>query len=451
MKKASSNDPGPKQSKTGQTASPRRASALPVALMGYLVIVLTFGVFGGWAAFAKLDSAVVAPGTLSLEGNRKVVQHLEGGIVEAIYVEEGDLVGDGDILIRLRSVEARSNLDVLTRRLNIARVVEARLIAERTLADRVEFPADLLARLDDAEVEAVIADQRRLFDDRRAILESQRNILAKRISQSNVQIEGLELQKSSFERRITNFTEMIERMREGQKGGFIQTNLLSQREDELIQIEADLGQVISDTAEVRNVIGETELEMLKLEQEFRGRASGDLEDVREDISELTERIKVARDVLVRTEIRAPGSGTIQNLKVHTIGSVVSPGNVLMELVPLDEQLIVNARVSPIDIENVGPGLETEVRFTAFNGRLNPIMLGEVETVSQDVITPDRPNEAPYFLARVRVNEEEVPDDMRARMTAGMPADIIIKLGERTVLNYLTAPLANAIRKSMTEE
>ena len=427
-----------------------KPSPKPVALAGYILIFLTFGVLGSWAAVAKLDSAVVAPGTISLEGNRRVVQHFEGGIVEEILVTEADSVAQGDVLVRLSSIEARSNLEVLSTRLDVARMVEARLVAERGLKDEVTFPQDVVSR-DSAAIRAVLADQQDLFDGGRLILKSQEDILAARVGQIKVQIEGLELQKSAFERRIVNYTEMLERMRTGAEGGNIATNQLAQREDEMIEIEANLGQVISDIAQARASIGETELQQLQLRQEYRERASTELEQFRAEISELEQRLTVAVDVLDRTEIRAPGSGTIQNLKVHTVGSVVRPGDVLMELVPEDEELIVNARVSPIDKDNVAVGLETEVRFTAFKTKLTPIMLGKVETVSGDVITPDNGNEAPYFLARITVDEEDIPEEIRDRLTAGMPADVVITTGERTVMNFIVSPLTDAVRKSMIEE
>lgn len=428
----------------------KKPSPKPVALMGYILIFITFGVFGSWAAVAKLDSAIVAPATISLEGNRRVVQHFEGGIVEEILVQEANTVTEGDVLLRLNNIEARSNLEVFSTRLDVAHLVEARLLAERLVADEVEFPLDVLSRNSQA-VTAVLADQQDLFNHRRLILKSQEDILSARVEQINVQISGLELQKSAFSRRIDNYTEMLVRMRGGEKKGLIQGNQLSQREDELIEIEANLGQVISDIAQARASIGETDLQRLQLTQEYRERASTELEQIRAEISELSERRKVANDILQRTEIRAPSSGTIQNLKVHTVGSVIRPGDVLMELVPEDEELIINARVSPIDVDNVAPGLITEVRFTAFKTKLIPIMLGSVETVSGDVITPDNSNEAPYYLARVSVDEKDIPEEIKDRITAGMPADVVITTGERTVINFIASPLMDAVRKSMIEE
>ena len=428
----------------------KKPSTRPVALMGYAIIFVMFGVFGSWAAVAKLDSAVFAPGTISLEGNRKVVQHLEGGIVAEILVQEADTVSEGDILLRLSDVEARSNLDVITTRLDVAKVTEARLLAERELADTILLPSDL-RKADSATIQSSFKDQADLFQDRRSILKSRTDILTVRVEQTNTQIEGLELQKSALERRLVNFNEMIERMRSGQEKGLIQTNILSQREDDLIQIEASLGRVISEIAQAKNSINETHFEKLQVEQEYKERANSELEKVRAEIAELEQRAKIVEDVLTRTDIRAPGSGTIQDLKVHTVGSVIQAGQVLMELVPEDEELLINARVSPRDIDNVAPGLQTEVRFTAFKTKLTPIMLGQVQSVSNDVITPENPQEMPYYLARIEVIEEDIPEEISGRLTPGMPADVIITTGERTVANYIVSPLMDAVRKSMIEE
>jgi HlyD family secretion protein len=419
--------------------------------MGYTVIFITFGVFGGWAAVAKLDSAVFAPGTISLEGNRKVVQHLEGGIVQDILVREADTVQEGDVLLRLSDIEARSNLEVIDTRTEIANLTEARLLAERKMLDTFELPNWLDPKKLSETTRLAVEDQQDLFEDRRSILQSRLDILSSRIEQTNSQIEGLELQKSALDRRVENFTTMIERMRDGQEKGLIQTNILAQREDELIEIEASLGSVISQIAQAKNAIHETEFEMLQIEQEYRERASNELKEIRAELAELEQRRNISQDILARTEIRAPGSGTIQDLKVHTVGSVIRPGDVLMELVPEDEELVINARVAPSDIDNVVPGLETEVRFTAFQAKLTPIMLGIVNSVSNDVITPQNSQEMPYYLARIEVNELDIPEEIKGRLTAGMPADLIITTGERTAVDFITSPLLDAVRKSLIEE
>lgn len=428
----------------------KKPSPRPVAIMGYAIVILTFGVFGSWAAVAKLDSAVFAPGTIALEGNRKVVQHFEGGIVQEIFVDEADVVEEDEVLLRLSDIEARSNLQIANTRLDVARITEARLLAERRLEDTLELP-DMNVGRSSPIVQSTIDDQREQFEDRRAILKSRTDILESRIEQLGEQVQGLEMQKSALERRVKNYKIMIDRMTSGVGKGLIQKNLMSQQQDEMIQIEASLGQIISEIAQAKNVINETKFERLQISQEYQQRANQELEEVRAEISELEQRKNVSVDVLNRTEIRSPGVGSIQNLKVHTIGAVIRPGDVLMELVPEDENLIINARVSPRDVDSISPGLETEVRFTAFKLNRTPIMLGNVRTISNDIITPENPQEAPYYLARVDVEDKDIPPEIQGRLSAGMPADVIITTGERTALNYITSPLVDAVRKSLIEE
>ena len=421
-----------------------------IVLTGGAVVFLTFGVMGGWAAVAKLDSAVIAPGTITLDSNRKVIQHLEGGIVDSILVREGDQVESGDVLLRLSSIEAGSNMRAINHRLSVAQITEARLLAERRLENDFQLPEKFPQNLS-ADLDSAWKDQKELFEDRRAILTSRIDIFESSIEQTKEQIRGLEMQRNAFERRLENYQAMIDRMTSGQEQGLVQGNLLSQRQDELIEIEASLGRVVSEVAQVKNSLNSTKFELLQAQQEYRQRANTDLEEVRSEIAELEERKKVATDVFNRTEIVAPETGSIQNMKVHTIGSVVRPGDELMELVPKNDKMIISAQVAPIDVDNVHPGLETEVRFSAFKTRLTPIVLGKVETVSQDVITPSNRDTPPYFLARIVADEADIPEDIRDRITAGMPVDTIIKTGERTVLTYISAPVMDAIRKSLVEE
>ncbi|SPJ25492.1 HlyD family type I secretion periplasmic adaptor subunit [Palleronia abyssalis] len=429
----------------------KNMSTRPIMILGFTIIFLTFGGIGGWATVAKIDSAVVAPGSIALDGNRKVIQHFEGGIVEDILVDEADTVEQGQVLLRLSDVESRSNLGVLSNRIAVAEIVEARLLAERDMHDAITYPEAYVGEDLRPDLAAIVADQNGLFEDRRSILRSQVDILNSRVGQTREQIQGLTQQKTALEKRTANFTEMLERMRGGNERGLVETNLLSQREDELIQIEANLGKVISEIAQAKNVISETEMQALQVEQEYRERASNELETVRAELTELLEREKVARDVLQRTEIRSPGDGSIQNLKVHTVGSVVRPGDDLMELVPENEKLVINAKVSPTDIDNISPGLSTEIRLAAFKARLMPMILGEVASVSNDVITPESPDEQPYYLARIAVEEVDIPDELAGRLVAGMPADVVIITGERRVVDYFTSPLLDAVRKSLIEE
>lgn len=426
-----------------------KSSPRPYVVAGYVVIILMFGVIGGWAATAKIASAVIASGTVSLENNRQVVQHLEGGIVQKIHIQEADFVEAGDVLITLNPLQAASNLEVLSQRRLVALATEARLEAERSFEEEITFPQELLTS-DEAPVAHAMMVQRNIFRDRQSILSSRRDVLQSRISQLRRQIEGLELQQDALERRQALRSDLITRLRDGEERGFVEANRLTDLEDGLIQIEAQLGEIISSVAQTEAAVGETELTLLQIRQEYAERASLELNEISDQLTELSERERVALDTLARTEIRAPSSGTIQNLRVSTVGSVIAPREVLMEVVPKDEDLIINAQVAPTDVDSLSPGMETEVRFAAFDAQLTPIVLGKVRTLSNDVMSSGD-NAPPYFLARIVVDDADMPDNIREGLSAGMPVDVVIPTGERSVMYYLVSPLADAIATSMREE
>lgn len=434
------------------SSSPTRttkASPRPYVIAGYVVVILIFGVIGGWAATFQISSAVIASGTVSLENNRKVVQHLEGGIVSDIHVREADTVAEGDVLISLNALQAESNLEVLVQRRLVARATEARLKAERGFAEEIAFPQELLQSAEPAIADA-LAVQRNIFRDRSSILSSRADILQSRVEQLQRQVEGLRLQQDALERRQALRTDLITRLRDGEQRGFVEGNRLNDLEDGLIQIEASLGEVISQVAQAEASIGETKLNLLQIRQEYAERASVELNQITDQLAELNERIRVAQDTLERTAIRAPDTGTVQNLHVHTVGSVIAPGEILMEVVPQDEDLIINAQVSPTDVDSMTVGLQTEVRFVSFDAQLTPIVLGKVRSISNDVISSGD-NTPPYFLARIVVEDKDMPDNVREGITAGMPVDVVVATGERSVMYYLISPLADAIATSMREE
>lgn len=426
-------------------ANPRRYS-----FAGYIIILITFGICGVWAYFAVIASAVVAPGVVSLESDRKVVQHLEGGIVQEILVREADTVTVGDVLLVLDNVEVSSNMAVLAQRKAAAQAVIARLLAEQTFADEIDFPADLLSN-DDPKVQSVVQTQANIFADRRSIFVSQTEILEFRAEQLNSQAAGHEVQLAALQKRLALRGELLDRMRTGEERGVIESNRLTEMQDGVIQIEASVGEVMSEIAQVKAAAGEARLNILKLRQEYSERANSELKNERADLAEVEERLNVASDRMRRTEILAPTTGKVQNLAVTTKGSVIRSGEILLEIVPSDETLLVDAQVSPVDVDNVRPGLETEVRFTAFKTKLADIVLGEVQSISTDVVTPENSNKPPYYLARIKVDEARLPEEVREGLTAGMPADVVILTGERSVLQYFVAPLTDAIFTSLREE
>lgn len=428
-----------------EMANPRKYSRA-----GYIILFLTFGVLGTWAYFGIISSAVVAPGVVSLESDRKTVQHLEGGIVQEILVREADTVQEGDPLIILDNIQVSSEIAVLEQRKAASEAVIARLIAEQTFAEAITFPNDLMAS-EDPLTKSAMQIQRDIFTDRSSIFLSQSEILEFRAQQLIGQAEGNGVQLDALQRRRDLRNELFERMRTGEERGVVESNRLSGMEDDVIQLEADIGAVMSEISQVKAAAGEARLNILKLKQEYSERANNELKEERSALSEINEKLIVLADRLRRTAILAPTTGKVQSLAVTTRGSVIRSGDVLMEIVPSDETLLIDARIAPVDIDNVRPGLETEVKISSFKARLSKLILGEVMSVSTDVVTNRNPNEAPYYLARIRVPDENLTDEMRERLTAGMPADVVILTGERSVLQYMIAPLSDAIFKSLREE
>lgn len=418
--------------------------------IGYIVIFLTFGVLGGWAATAKIDSASVARGVVALEGDRKVVQHLEGGIVEKILVREADSVAQGDTLLILENVEARSNLERLSNRYNEARAIEARLLAEQKLEQTINFPETLVSNATPKLLD-VMQDQQNILNDRLVIFSSQTEINEFRIEQLEGQIIGLEQQRDALQKRLKLRSDLMDRLTQGEELGVVVRNDLAERMDSLIQIESSLGEVITQISQVGVQVGEAKLNLIQDRQEFLERTNLELKEARTALTDVRESLKIAEDTFVRTVIRAPSAGTVQNVSVTTEGSVIGAGEVLMEIVPQDDVLLIEARISPTDVDNVAAGQQAEVRFASFNTKLTPVILGVVVTVSDDVITPQNTQEPPYYLGRIRVAEEDMSDEIRAGITPGMPADVVIVNGERSVLSYLVSPLVDAVSKSMREQ
>ncbi|GHD12759.1 HlyD family type I secretion periplasmic adaptor subunit [Tianweitania populi] len=438
MKKA------PKQPADG--FSPR-----PFVLAGYVTVALAFGVFGTWASTAPLSSGVAAQGQVVVFSNRKVIQHLEGGIVQEIPVQEGDVVQPGDVLARLQPNQAQGNFDILSQRYNLLRATEARLQAESANLDKIEFPADLPLTDDKGDEPLYIRLQHNSFRDRLATKKGQIDILGARIDQLQNEIGGLDAQRESFSEQASSMVEEIRRMTRGQKGGVVATNQVAQLTRSRIEVEGNLGRIVAETAKVNQTIAETKLQILQINQEFVERASNELREVRDQLNETGERVKQARDILDRTVIRAPVRGMIQNIQIHTKSGVIRPAEPLMDLIPLDENLIINARVRPVDIDNVAIGNVAEVRLSSFSSRTTPVIFGTVHVLSQDVVQPEDGRSEPYYVARVQVAEQDVPANVKGRLVPGMPADVIFVGPERTLVQYITKPMRDAFSKGMLEE
>lgn len=420
------------------------------AYFGLAVIFLTFGVAGGWAAVAPLDSAVLAPGVVSVENNRRSVQHLEGGIISEIHVNDGQHVDKGEVLFRLDTTRARASENVERQQLHTARILEARLIAERDNEDEIVFPEEIGLISDQPVIAQAIADQRSQFQERRISINGQIQILRSRIRQSGNRIEGLKEELEATREQIGFINDELVGIRQLFEKGLVPSSRLMTLERERARLQGVIGRTTAEISLAQSTIGEVELEIEQLRREYRERAAEQITEVRQTINELTEKLTVTSDVLRRTAILAPRSGVVISLNVFTIGQVIRAGDTLLEIVPEDEGLVINAQVSPMDIDRVAPGMRAEVRFSAFKMNETPVVHGSISEVSADRLIDENTRE-PYFLAQVVIPEPDIPEEIRGRIVPGMSADIIFPTGERTVLQYVISPIQQALAQAMKEE
>jgi HlyD family secretion protein len=419
------------------------------AMLGYFVIILTFGVLGVWSAFARLDSAVTATGTVALESSKKTIQHLEGGIIEKILVHEGEHVDQGQIIFTLQNTTARANANATINQLDALLAEEARLMAERDHAEQVIYPPELMDRISQPVIRDAMSDQNKQFTERSASLAGQTAILESKIKQYGMQINGIGDEKAATEQQLGFINSELTGLRYLLERNLVSKSRVLSLERERARLEGVIGRSVADIAKAQNDIGEAHLQIEQLNKKFSEDVSGQIVQVREKIAEVREKTTVSQDVLQRIQIRAPRAGTIQNLHVATVGGVIRPGEALAELVPEDDSLVVNAEIQPTDIDAIDAGMKAEVRFSAFHGSTLPLILGHVDSVSHDRMM-DEQTKQPYFLARVMVDKDDIPAVFQDRIRAGMSVEVMVPTGERTVINYLIRPLRNRASSALRE-
>ena len=419
------------------------------AIAGYVLIFSTFGVMGAWAAVARLDRAVVSPGTIAVENSRKLVQHFEGGMVREVLVKEGQSVKEGDLLLRLDPVQANASVDLFRSQLDAMLIQEARLQAERDGQDNLELPAEIKARDKDPAVARVIADQTNQLKERRGTLLGQVDLLESRVRQLRSEISGLGVEKASTEQQVAFINQELVGLRQLREKNLIPMSRLLVMERERTRLEGIIGRSVADTAKAENGINEAGLQITQLKQKLQEDIAGQLVETRQKSAELREKLAVASDVLKRLEVRAPRSGVVQSLKVYTVGQVVRSAEPLMEIVPNDDKLVVHVQFSPNDLETVHAGMPAEIKFPTFHSRRIPAILGNLETVSKDRLI-DETTRQPYFLGIVQISKLQIPELMQNRLVAGMPAEVVITTGERTALSYMVSPFFEAMGRSFNE-
>ena len=419
-------------------------------IAGVLVILVAVGGFVSWAVSAPLAQAVVASGMIKVDSNRKQIQHLEGGIVKEILVRNGDQVSKGDVLVRLDETRAAASLAILQDGYDAALAQQARLVAERDAASEVAFPQQLLERGEDKTIKEILKSQSALFEARQAALNGQTQILNKQIAHLREDIGGLRSQKGAKSRQLNFVRDELTSMRGLLKKGLTGKQRVLELEREAARLEGERGELQSEIAATETGIAEKELEIYQVQKGFRETVANELKQIQAEIYDFRERLNAAQHVYGQSEVLSPVDGVVVGSGVHTIGGVVGPGETLLELVPDNDALIVEARVEPKDIDTVRQELPAGIKFTAFNQRKTPELNGVVRYVSADALQDPQTGQA-YFIARVEVSESEVGRLGDKRLQPGMMADVFIRTGERTPADYLLQPLRDSFSRAWLED
>ncbi len=415
--------------------------------IGLSLIALVFGVFGLWASLAPLDGAAFAPGTVTVKSYKKTVQHLEGGIVSDILVQNGDLVESGQPLLVLDATQSRASLEMTNSEHIALKTMEARLIAERDGLDEVNFSSNL-SRADD-RVREEIAAQTEIFTARKTANEGRRDILKQRVEALQNQVVGMEALREAKQILAQSYLDELSDTRTLLDKGFSEKTLLRQAQRNYAAASGEAAELTANIAATEVQIGETQLQILQQDSEFQNEVVTQLGEVQTRLKDVDERITALRDVVSRTTVVAPDSGKVNGMQVHTIGGVISSGAAIAEIVPENDELVLEASVNPIDIDRVSVGQEARIRFSTFGSRA-PTIFGTVLSISADSIINEMTG-VPFYLARVEVNPEGMENLGDLALIPGMPAEVYINTGSRTLLQYLFKPFSNTIARSFNED
>ena len=427
---------------TTPAAAVRGPSRIGLAVVGSFV-----GVFGVWGGLAPLAGGAMAPGHIAPFGSVRTVQHLEGGIVEKLLVRDGDAVEAGDPLLELRSIASKTDVAALLDRWRARAAQAARLEAELVGAQEIAFPPDLLA---DPKSAAVIAAETRILLARNAIVEARKRVLGQRVHQLEEQIQGYRAQVSSGSEQLVLMNEEIRDKSQLLRQGLAPKVELLRLQREAAQIRGFRGEHTASIAAAQQQIGEAEIELLAIDAERMELVSEHAGKIRGELAELEQMLEASRDVLDRTVVTAPLAGVVSNLQIKTEGGVIGSGQRVLDIVPTNEKLVVDALVSPQDIDMVEVGMKTHVHFSSFSSRKTPKVIGTVTKVSADAI-PDPRTGTSHYAARVEVTR----DDLEAagigeELMVGMPAEVMIVARERTMLQYIMQPFTDALWRAGRE-
>ena len=417
--------------------------------VGFWVIALVFGGMGLWSATFTLDGAVVTQGVVQVEAARKKVQHLEGGIVKEVRVRDGDSVAEGDVLVRLDDTSAGASLRLLQGQSAELAVRRYRLLAERDGAAEFALPQAAAIRSDRALID-IVSGQRALFEARRSSRLLEIDLLRQQQLQLRSQIEGFQKQDASKLKQIKYFDDELEGLRTLFAKGLTPKSRLLALEREAERVRGELAALAASTAGAETKLHEVELAIHRINQTCHEKLAEALRTLEAELNTFSEKLVSVEDQTQRTEIRAPRRGRVLNLAVHNAGSVIRPGETIMEIVPEDDTLVIGARVAPQDIDKVAPRATATVRLSAFNQRTTPELFGEVQRVSADLVA-DATGSQPSYHAIIEIPPREAERLQGLTLVPGMPAEVFIRTGARTPLSYLLKPLTDTFTRALKED
>ncbi|AUG54277.1 HlyD family type I secretion periplasmic adaptor subunit [Thalassospira marina] len=417
----------------------------PLVRIGLLILILGFGSVFLWAATARINSAAIASGVVAPFSGRQTVQHLEGGIIRKILVRNGARVVAGQTLIELDDTRARASYDLLYKRHLNALATQARLNAERQGLDHVAWPADL----NPSQHKDLVVAQQDLFESRTNAFRGELQLYDERIKELRNEISATTEQKIASQQQVGIVKEELAMVKPMVEKGYARRTRLLQLESRLVDNLGNIGRYSADISRIEQQIQQVRASQAQLKRDHLETVNTELRDVQADLSDLTERLRSAEDVLARSKIIAPSEGTVTDLKFTTVGGVIPPGAPILEIVPHDDQLVIEGRISPNDIDVVSPGLLVNIRVTAFSQRWFAPVKGEVVDVSPDRLTDG--DGRPYFRAMVEIDAESLAEHEGMILSPGMAAQLEIVTGARTILAYLFEPITDSFQRAFREE
>jgi epimerase transport system membrane fusion protein len=421
----------------------------PIRYIGLVVLLSTLGIFGLWAFIAPIDGAALAPGFVTVKSHKKTVQHLDGGIVSQLLVKDGDIVKAGDLLLTLDGTENKAQLEITRGQFLTLLAQVARLEAERDGKPKVIYPEGLNNVSDSRAIEAKRTEEQ-IFTSRKNAHEGEMAVLKQRIGQLNSKVDGLKGQQASKQDLLTSYKEELRDLKELLAEGFVDKQRLRDVERQHSLNSGEISALSAEIAGSQIQIGETKLEILQLEKKFQEEVAGKLSEAQAELYDVTQRMLAIRDKVVRIDIKAPVDGRVMGLAVHTLGGVILPGHPILEIVPQQEELVIEAQVTPLDIDRVNIGLVAEVRFSAFKQAITPVIEGKVINLSADRLIEEKTG-TPYYLAQIELTPDSYQKMQHLELVPGMPVEVLIKTGERTVFEYLTKPISNAFARAFIED